>query len=111
MYYVEQSAYKEWIGKDGNNQCPQVSRACLEVRSSLLTKSCQRGERPECDNHKAAADKHVRWGGLEVTGVGACTCARHSFFLPRGLVDYYKGERYVCKFTASTILGLPTNTI
>ncbi|KAG9091968.1 hypothetical protein FS749_016111 [Ceratobasidium sp. UAMH 11750] len=76
MYFVEQLSYKAWI----------ASRKQGDTR---------KGVRPECDNHKAATDKFARWGGLDVTGIGACTCARHSLFLPSGMVDFDKGERRV----------------
>lgn len=33
--------------------------------------------------------------GLRATGVGAAICARHEFFLPNGMGDLQKGERYV----------------
>ncbi|KAG8703197.1 hypothetical protein FRC08_003013 [Ceratobasidium sp. 394] len=36
-----------------------------------------------------------RWAGRDVTGVGAFTCTSHSCFIPRGMVDYNKGERYI----------------
>ncbi|KAB5588175.1 hypothetical protein CTheo_8383 [Ceratobasidium theobromae] len=76
MYYVEQAPYRDWINSKDNKE-PSMDK-----------------KRPECDNHKAATDKFVRWGGLDVTGVGACTCARHSLFQPQGFVDFYKGERF-----------------
>ncbi|QRV87046.1 hypothetical protein RhiJN_15064 [Ceratobasidium sp. AG-Ba] len=76
MYFVESAPYKEYInavkGQDKS----------------------QKRVRPECDNHKAAVDKFARWGGLDVTGIGACTCARHSLFLPAGTVDFQKGESF-----------------
>ncbi|KAG8717463.1 hypothetical protein FRC08_007395 [Ceratobasidium sp. 394] len=76
MYFVAQVLYKRWLD----------SKAVAEGKTN--------GARPDCDNHKAAVDKFVRWGGLDVTGVGACTCARHSFFLPQGMVDFRKGESF-----------------
>ncbi|KAG9095012.1 hypothetical protein FS749_011297 [Ceratobasidium sp. UAMH 11750] len=76
MYYVDQVAYKKWIESlPGSNNEKQKHR-------------------PECDNHKAAQGKFIKWGGLDVTGVGALTCTRHSVFLPRGFVDFFKGEQY-----------------
>jgi hypothetical protein len=53
----------------------------------------QTGVRPECDNHKAAADMFVKYGGLDVSGVGACSCGRHGCYIPRALVDFQKGEK------------------
>jgi hypothetical protein len=38
----------------------------------------------------ATADRKAK---LEVTGIGACACARHSFFVPGSVVDFQKGER------------------
>ncbi|KAG8707563.1 hypothetical protein FRC08_000418 [Ceratobasidium sp. 394] len=48
----------------------------------------------DCNNHKAAAGAWTVFEGLAVTGVGACSCARHAFYMPRGVVNYYKGERF-----------------
>ena len=53
----------------------------------------------DCDNHKAARDMFVRFLGVDVSGVGAVTCARHSCFMPRGMVDFFRGERYAYSFT------------
>ncbi|KAF8673579.1 hypothetical protein RHS04_07631 [Rhizoctonia solani] len=76
MYFVAHGLYQEWLKTDPNKE-PSTDK-----------------NRPECDNHKAALDRFVRWAGLDVTGVGACTCARHSSFMPQGLVDFFKGERF-----------------
>ncbi|KAG9124040.1 hypothetical protein FRC07_013102, partial [Ceratobasidium sp. 392] len=75
MYNVTQILYRTWI---------RSKKGDAGVRNA----------RPECDNHKAAADKFAKWGGLDVTGIGACTCARHSLFLPAGMVDFDKGESW-----------------
>ncbi|EUC58248.1 hypothetical protein RSOL_241280, partial [Rhizoctonia solani AG-3 Rhs1AP] len=80
MYFVDQELYKAWL----------KSRDSEEDASSKRAK-----DRPECDNHKAAQDKFVGLRGLDVTGIGALTCTRHTFFLPNGVVDFYKGERFV----------------
>ncbi|EUC54721.1 hypothetical protein RSOL_068660 [Rhizoctonia solani AG-3 Rhs1AP] len=86
MYYVDQQNYQEWLREAGK----------------------QYGK---CDNHKAAQGKYVKWGGLDVTGLGAFTCARHSLFLPRGLVDFYQGElfAYADYAFASVVLWLLRN--
>ncbi|QRW25950.1 Transposase family Tnp2 protein [Rhizoctonia solani] len=76
MYFVAHGLYQEWLKTEANKE-PSTDKS-----------------RPECDNHKAALDRFVRWAGLDVTGVGACTCARHSSFMPQGLVDFFKGERF-----------------
>ncbi|KAG9121158.1 hypothetical protein FRC07_003013, partial [Ceratobasidium sp. 392] len=52
MYFVEQAPYKAWIASKKGDKGKKRAR-------------------PECDNHKAAVDKFAKWGGLEVTGVGA----------------------------------------
>ncbi|EUC59889.1 hypothetical protein RSOL_331780, partial [Rhizoctonia solani AG-3 Rhs1AP] len=52
------------------------------------------GVRPQCDNHKAAADMFVKFAGLDVTGIAAVSCTRHTFFLPGGTVDFRKGEKF-----------------
>ncbi|KAB5587714.1 hypothetical protein CTheo_8845 [Ceratobasidium theobromae] len=75
MYYVSQKEHKDWVSLDTNKQ----------QNSS--------GKRPDCDNHKAAADLFVKYVGLDVSGVGAATCTQHSTFIPRGFVDFFQGEK------------------
>ncbi|EUC59035.1 hypothetical protein RSOL_293460 [Rhizoctonia solani AG-3 Rhs1AP] len=48
----------------------------------------------QCNNHRAANNTWVQQTGVAETGVGAVTCARHTFYMPQGCVNYYKGERY-----------------
>ncbi|KAG8709499.1 hypothetical protein FRC08_018306 [Ceratobasidium sp. 394] len=72
-YVPLKAPYKEWVARDHGPQ---------------------RTEKPICDNHKAGNDTSGRWAGRDVTGVGAFTCASHSCFIPRGLVDYDKGESH-----------------
>ncbi|KAG8693912.1 hypothetical protein FRC09_010193 [Ceratobasidium sp. 395] len=47
----------------------------------------------DCNNHKAAIGAWTQYEGLAVTEVGACSCARHAFCLPRAIVNFFKGER------------------
>ncbi|QRV88425.1 hypothetical protein RhiJN_16443 [Ceratobasidium sp. AG-Ba] len=48
----------------------------------------------DCNNHKAATGTWSKYEGLAVTGIGACSCARHAFYMPHGIVNYFKGERF-----------------
>ncbi|KAG8689881.1 hypothetical protein FRC08_010751 [Ceratobasidium sp. 394] len=66
-------------------------------------------EKPACDNHKAGKDKSVRFTGRDVTGIGAFTCTSHSCVVPRGMVDFFKGESGD-KYIVTTHLQLCTNT-
>ncbi|KAG8746888.1 hypothetical protein FRC11_012549, partial [Ceratobasidium sp. 423] len=40
--------------------------------------------------------------GVAETGLGAVTCARHTFFMPQGCVNYWKGERIMTSSYAYT---------
>ncbi|EUC61585.1 hypothetical protein RSOL_400650 [Rhizoctonia solani AG-3 Rhs1AP] len=63
-----------------------------------------------CNNHRAANDTWVRQSGVAETGVGAVTCARHTFFLPQGCVSYWKGERYVyTDFAIACVIAILMN--
>ncbi|KAG8702211.1 hypothetical protein FRC08_003634, partial [Ceratobasidium sp. 394] len=75
MYFVDTAAYEAYLtaADDGSIQNSRVG---------------------ECNNHKAAVGAWTLYEGLAVTGVGACSCARHAFYMPRGVVNYYKGERF-----------------
>ena len=33
---------------------------------------------------------------LDSTRIGGCACARHGCFIPHAMVDFQKGEQYVC---------------
>jgi hypothetical protein len=52
-------------------------------------------KKPTCSNHKAANEVKSGRKNLDVTGVGACACARHGCFVPHTMVDFQKGEKYV----------------
>ncbi|KAG8693279.1 hypothetical protein FRC09_010610 [Ceratobasidium sp. 395] len=72
-YFSDKAKCKEWL-----NTVPQPKRT----------------EKPVCDHHKAGNDKSVRWAGKEITGVGAFTCTSHSCFIPRGMIDFTRGELF-----------------
>ncbi|KAG8712930.1 hypothetical protein FRC08_013918 [Ceratobasidium sp. 394] len=75
-YFSAKEPYKEWT-------------------EQVAQKHPQRTEKPICDHHKAGNDTSVRWAGQDVTGIGALTCTSHSCFVPRGMVDFFKGERFI----------------
>ncbi|KAG8701226.1 hypothetical protein FRC08_004210 [Ceratobasidium sp. 394] len=61
----------------------------------------------DCNNHKAAIGAWTLYEGLAVTGIGACSCARHAFYLPRGVVNYFKGERFAyTDFAVASVMNL-----
>ncbi|KAF8594265.1 hypothetical protein BDV93DRAFT_459331, partial [Ceratobasidium sp. AG-I] len=44
--------------------------------------------------------------GLAETGVGSVTCARHTFLMPQGTVNFHKGERFShTDFAIGTVLS------
>ncbi|KAG8727211.1 hypothetical protein FRC10_006310, partial [Ceratobasidium sp. 414] len=74
-YFVEQADYLAWINSPASD--PPSKR-----------------KKPACDHHKAASGIFKNWQGLDVTGIGAITCARHSLFADGGVVNFYRGEQY-----------------
>ncbi|KAG8683200.1 hypothetical protein FRC08_014472, partial [Ceratobasidium sp. 394] len=48
----------------------------------------------DCNNHKAADTTWTKFTGVDETGLGCVVCARHSFFMPLGTVNFFEGERY-----------------
>ncbi|KAG9100502.1 hypothetical protein FS749_014950 [Ceratobasidium sp. UAMH 11750] len=72
-YFVEQANYLAWINSPASD--PPSKR-----------------KKPACDHHKAASGVFKNWHGLDVTGIGAITCARHSLFADGGVVNFYRGE-------------------
>ncbi|KAG8711802.1 hypothetical protein FRC09_020405, partial [Ceratobasidium sp. 395] len=73
-YFAPKGPYKEWVNAQ---------------------KQPQRSEKPACDRHKAGNDTSVRSTGKDITGIRALTCTSHSCFVPRGIVDYFRGELYI----------------
>ncbi|KAG9103409.1 hypothetical protein FRC07_009997 [Ceratobasidium sp. 392] len=64
----------------------------------------KKSEKPVCDNHKAAKDNSVKAAARDITGIGAFTCTSHSCVAPRGMVDFFKGERQVyCDYAFSAM--------
>ncbi|KDN41897.1 hypothetical protein RSAG8_07114, partial [Rhizoctonia solani AG-8 WAC10335] len=76
LYWVSQSDYARHLEDNRDTPYQQSTK----------------GDR--CNNHRAANDTWVRQSGVAETGLGAVTCARHTFYMPQGCVNYYKGERY-----------------
>ncbi|QRV92804.1 hypothetical protein RhiJN_20822 [Ceratobasidium sp. AG-Ba] len=55
----------------------------------------KRTEKPLCDHHKAGNDTSFRGAGRDITGIGAFTCTSHSCIMPRGMVDFTRGELFI----------------
>ncbi|QRV85335.1 elongator complex protein 1 [Ceratobasidium sp. AG-Ba] len=61
-------------------------------------------EKPVCDNHKAGKDNLIKLAGRDITGIGAFTCTSHSCVAPRGMVNFFKGERQIyCDFAFASM--------
>ncbi|KAG9097601.1 hypothetical protein FS749_005932 [Ceratobasidium sp. UAMH 11750] len=75
MYFVGTESYEAYLSQVGDTGCKNTKVG-------------------DCNNHKAAIGAWTLYEGLAVTGVGACSCAHHAFYMPRGVVNYYKGERF-----------------
>ncbi|QRV99167.1 hypothetical protein RhiJN_27186 [Ceratobasidium sp. AG-Ba] len=88
-YWVNQKRYK----------------AHLEANRDTAYQQSTRGA--DCNNHRAANDTWTRRAGVAESGVGAVTCARHTFYMPGGVVNYYKGERFAyTDFAVLSVLHL-----
>ncbi|KAG9083198.1 hypothetical protein FRC07_013981 [Ceratobasidium sp. 392] len=75
---------KYWVKQD-------QYKAHLEANKDTAYKQSTRGG--NCSNHRAANDTWVRQPGVAETGIGAVTCGRHTFYMPEGVVNFFKGER------------------
>jgi hypothetical protein len=60
-----------------------------------------------CNNHKAAESGWLKFAGLAETGIGSVICARHSFFMPEGTVNFTMGERYAMPHSVAPRLLSP----
>ncbi|QRV91950.1 hypothetical protein RhiJN_19968 [Ceratobasidium sp. AG-Ba] len=89
MYWVPMQEYKDHLAAKKDDAYEQSTRG------------------GECNNHRAANDTWVRRTGVAESGVGAVTCARHTFYMPQGMVPYFKGERFVyTDFAIASVLSL-----
>jgi len=53
-------------------------------------------QKSTCSNHRAVNQQNKKnKKNLNYTGVGACACGRHGFFIPQSVVNFQYGERYV----------------
>lgn len=99
-YFVLKAPYKAWTEAEKHPQrMVNVLHRVSAVAYVLSMDYNSLQEKPICDNHKAGNDNGVRWVGQDVTGIGVFTCTSHSCIIPRGVVDYYKGERCVVRIT------------
>lgn len=57
--------------------------------------SCVFPKGSDCNNHRAANAVWANKDGLAETGLGACSCGRHTCILRQSVVNFFKGERYV----------------
>ncbi|KAG8781152.1 hypothetical protein FRC12_022181 [Ceratobasidium sp. 428] len=86
---------KYWVKQDHY-------KAHLEANKDTAYKQSTRGG--DCSNHRAANDTWVRQPGVAETGIGAVTCGRHTFYMPEGVVNFFKGERFA--YTDFAILSV-----
>ncbi|KAG8721660.1 hypothetical protein FRC08_011325 [Ceratobasidium sp. 394] len=108
--------HRHWMSLDSNFQNPRKAKPIDpdDVRFTdgrfyfpsqadydaylKMVNSCKRSKddtKSDCSNHKATQNQFVKYLGTDTSGLGALTCARHSVFMPRGVVDFIKGEMYV----------------
>ncbi|KEP45061.1 hypothetical protein V565_323500, partial [Rhizoctonia solani 123E] len=104
--------FRIWISYDGNFRSVRKSKKvaegdiCLSDGCAyysfkdaykLWTESVPQDKRwVPCDNHKAGLEKTLRWVGQDVTGVGMLSCTPHTCIMPRGAVDFFQGEKFIC---------------
>jgi hypothetical protein len=89
-FMVESTQYKAHLKARAGDKQPV--RSCLHGLNWWLIVCCT--QKSKCSKHKAVNQATSdRKALLEVTGIGACACARHSFFVPGSVVDFQKGER------------------
>ncbi|KAG8789237.1 hypothetical protein FRC12_013730 [Ceratobasidium sp. 428] len=76
MYWINQTSYKAYLESIDDSAYKQSTRGSA------------------CSNHRAANDTWVRQIGVAESGVGGVTCGRHTFYMPSGMVNLFKGERF-----------------
>ncbi|KAG9125670.1 hypothetical protein FRC07_006686 [Ceratobasidium sp. 392] len=111
---LELEFFRFWASLDGNFRNPRKDKKVdpddisltdgqayfpthenyLKFLSNLKDHGHGKDTTSDCSNHKATKNQFVKFLGLDVSGLGAVTCARHSFFMCRAVVDFFKGERY-----------------
>ncbi|KAJ3576417.1 hypothetical protein NP233_g436 [Leucocoprinus birnbaumii] len=72
-YFVEDSAFREYLDKVGDLQ--KNNSTCAKLKA-------------------VRQQEMIKFRNMVISGVIAVQCARHGFYLPQGIVDLTKGESY-----------------
>jgi hypothetical protein len=94
MYFARESPFKTFFQdsvRSGNRISTKVP---VQRYPHEHDNSVSLNKDAACNNHQAAETGWVKFGGLSETGIGSVICARHSFFMPEGTVNFTTGERY-----------------
>ncbi|QRV96840.1 hypothetical protein RhiJN_24858 [Ceratobasidium sp. AG-Ba] len=95
IFFVNSVWFRVYFSYDGNFRSVRKSKKEPYREWTKEQTAPQRTEKPVCDHHKAGNDTSVRFAGRDVTGIGALTCTSHSYFVPQGMVDFFKGEQFI----------------
>jgi hypothetical protein len=72
-----------------NREVRQIKLVTINLTPHCATQPAK----ATCHNHRAAAGRVINRPGLDVQGVGLCSCHRHGCVYPNGVVDFPAGEQ------------------
>ncbi|KAG8768494.1 hypothetical protein FRC12_005517 [Ceratobasidium sp. 428] len=93
QYFLNVSSFKAFFDSEQIKQQKTTKVADAHILVWLLALIKSLAQDVNCNNHKAANNKWVRFMGAAETGIGSAICAQHSFFLLLGMVNMYSGEQ------------------
>ncbi|QRV73877.1 hypothetical protein RhiJN_01891 [Ceratobasidium sp. AG-Ba] len=92
-YFVQEDGFKKYLAGIGKDNAAGTTKVVVLYQAVLCIKAnCTQDA--DCNNHKASKQLYSKFTGLDETGIGSVICARHSFFMPVGTVNFYTGESY-----------------
>ncbi|KAG8725098.1 hypothetical protein FRC09_008776 [Ceratobasidium sp. 395] len=95
--YCKKKAFNAWDTclSDGRKYFAPLQPFERFLQDQLSRKTGPRAKDANCNNHKAADNKWVRFEGAEETGIGSAICARHSMFMAHGTVSFKSREMFL----------------
>ncbi|KAL0576148.1 hypothetical protein V5O48_005839 [Marasmius crinis-equi] len=102
LFLSEDANFKQKArARPNDSRDPSLSPGwgCFVSHDEYITevrKHADQREISRCQSFKAIGDANSKKArGLRATGIGSVSCARHETFLPNGMGDLQKGERFV----------------
>jgi hypothetical protein len=92
MYFAQEAPFKTFFEESVRSRNRTSMKVGVKRYSQDYEHSVYLTQDAACNNHQAAETGWVKFGGLSKTRIGSIICARHSYFMPEGTVNFTTGE-------------------